>query len=149
MDCYEPNDSFDEAKFIPKDEVIEAYANKNNEGYGIQEEQDDYYKVVLFQPARLQVQLLQSPSDDFVDLNVYRESGGEIVTTLTPISGMPGDKEDGALYFKTTNSTLDAGTYFVRARTFMNDGKPADLNLGEPLPDTWTMPYTFTVTAVD
>ena len=149
MDCYEPNDSFDEAKFIPKDEVIEAYANKNNEGYGIQEEQDDYYKVVLFQPARLQVQLLQSPSDDFIDLDVYRESGGEIVTTLTPISGMPGDKEDGALYLKTTKATLDAGTYYVRARTFMNGGKTADLNLEEPLPDTWTTPYTFTVTAVE
>src|SRR5690606_3683741 len=38
MDCYEYNNDFEEAKFIPKNETIEAFANINNEGYAIQEE---------------------------------------------------------------------------------------------------------------
>ncbi len=147
MDCYEPNNNFDQAKFIPKNEAIEAFANKNNEGYGVQEEEEDYFKIVLFQPAKLKAELLQSPSDDFINLNFYRDGGAEITTDLTPVAGNPTNRENGSLYQKISRNTLDAGIYYVRATTFMNGGKKADLNNGDPLPDSWTTPYRFIVTA--
>ena len=147
MDCYEPNNNFDQAKFIPKNEAIEAFANKNNEGYGVQEEEEDYFKIVLFQPAKLKIALLQSPSDDFINLNIYRDGGAEIITDLTPVAGNPTNRENGSLYQKISRNTLDSGIYYVRATTFMNGGKKADLNNGDPLPDSWTTPYRFIVTA--
>lgn len=151
MDCYEYNNDFDQAKFIPKNETIEAFANINNEGYGIQEEHQDFYKVVLHQPAKLQVELQQSPSDNFITFRMFRDSspGGSIVTYLTPISGNPAGAEAGSLYYKTSNNTLEPGVYYIEFKAYMVFGhKTADFDDGEALPDTWLTPYKFKVTAL-
>lgn len=151
MDCFEYNNDFDEAKFIPKDETLEAFANINNEGYAIQEEHQDYYKVILHQPAKLKVELQQSPSDNFISIRMYKDSspGGSIITDLTPISGNPNSAEPGSLYYKTSHNTLDPGVYYIEIKANTAFGhKTADLDDGEPFPDTWITPYKFKATAV-
>lgn len=149
MDCYEPNNTYSEAKFIPKGETIEAFANLNNEGYGVQENHMDYYKIVLTEPAKIQVELEQSPSDAFIDIKFFADDQSpEILGTYTPISGNPDGAERGSLYIKTTG-VRQPGTYYVRARSYWGGTKSVHLDQeGATLPDTWLTPYKFKVTAV-
>lgn len=147
MDCYEPNDTFAEAKFIPKNETIEAFANRNNEGYGIQEKFKDFYKVVLEEPAKLKIELLQSPSDNFVNIRLHRENQSHIVSSTTPISGNANNAEVGALYSITSNQVLSAGVYYIEAFPYWAYGtRTVDFDNGGSLRDSWLTPYKFIVT---
>lgn len=149
MDCYEPNNTYSEAKFIPKGETIEAFANLNNEGYGVQENHMDYYKIVLTESAKIQVELEQSPSDAFIDIKFYAdEQSSEMLASYTPISGNPDNAETGSLYYKTTG-VKDPGTYYVRVRSYWGGSKSVNLDQeGATLPDTWITPYKFNINAV-
>lgn len=153
MDCYEPNNDFDEAKFIPKNETIEAFANRGNEGYGIQEEHQDYYKVVLTEPSKIQVELLQSPSDHFISMRMftYDESTGSssgVLSDVTLISGNANSNESGSLYMRTSVYVLEPGTYYFRMQTFLSSTVRVNFDGGESLPDVWLTPYKFKVTTV-
>lgn len=153
MDCYEPNNDFDEAKFIPKNETIEAFANRGNEGYGIQEEHQDYYKVVLTEPSKIQVELLQSPSDHFISMRMftYDESTGSssgVLSDVTLISGNANSAESGSLYMRTSVYVLEPGTYYFRMQTFLSSTVRVNFDGGESLPDVWLTPYKFKVTTV-
>jgi hypothetical protein len=154
MDCYEANNDFDEAKFIPKNETIEAFANRGNEGYGIQEEHQDYYKVVLTEPSKIKVELLQSPSDNFISMAMftYNESSGShssVISEITPISGNANSNESGSLYYRTSVYVLDPGTYYFRMQTASGSTVRVDFDGGESLPDVWLTPYKFKVTTVE
>src|SRR5690554_3734647 len=153
MDCYEPNNDFEEAKFIPKNETIEAFANRGNEGYGIQEEHQDYYKVVLTEPSKIQVELLQSPSDHFISMRMftYDESTGSssgVLSDVTLISGNANSAESGSLYMRTSVYVLEPGTYYFRMQTFLSSTVRVNFDGGESLPDVWLTPYKFKVTTV-
>lgn len=153
MDCYEPNNDFDEAKFIPKNETIEAFANRGNEGYGIQEEHQDYYKVVLTEPSKIQVELLQSPSDHFISIAMftYNESSGSssgVLSDISLISGNANSAESGSLYMRTSVYVLEPGTYYFRMQTFLSSTVRVNFDGGESLPDVWLTPYKFKVTTV-
>lgn len=150
MDCYEPNDTFAEAKFIPKNQTIEAFANRNNEGYGVQEKFKDFYKVVLESPAKIQIELLQSPSDNFVNIRLYRENQSHIVCSTNAILGDPDTAQNGALYIETSNQVLDAGVYYIEVFPYWTTGHlKSNLDDGESLRDTWLTPYKFKVTTVE
>lgn len=154
MDCYEVNNDFDEAKFIPKNEIITAFANRGNEGYGIQEEHQDYYKVVLTEPSKIQVELLQSPSDNFISMAMFTfdESSGahsSVISEVTPISGNPNSNESGSLYLRTSVYVLPSGTYYFRMQTASSSTVRVNFDAGESLPDVWLTPYKFKVTAVE
>ncbi len=149
MDCYEPNNTYEQAKFVPKNESIEAFANLNNEGYGVNADEMDYYKIVLDEEAKIKVELLQSPSDHFVNLRIYDAGKSHIVSTLTNISGNAQNSEKGSTYSITTNRTLPAGTYYIRQNNFLRSvGKAADLTRGDAIPDSWKTPYKFKVTMI-
>ena len=153
MDCYEPNNDFDEAKFIPKNETIEAFANRGNEGYGIQEEHQDYYKVVLTEPSKIQVELLQSPSDNFISIAMFTfdESSGSssgVLSDISLISGNANSAESGSLYMRTSVYVLEPGTYYFRMQTFLSSTVRVNFDGGESLPDVWLTPYKFKVTTV-
>jgi len=150
MDCYEPNDTFAEAKFIPKNETIEAFANRNNEGYGVQEKFKDFYKVVLESPAKIQIELLQSPSDNFVNIKLYRENQSHILCSTNPILGDPDTAQNGTLYIETSNQVLDAGVYYIEVFPYWTTGHlKSNLDDEESLRDTWLTPYKFKVTIVE
>ena len=154
MDCYEMNNDFDEAKFIPKNEVITAFMNRGNEGYAIQEEHLDYYKVVLTEPSKIQVELLQSPSDHFISMRMftYNESTGSnsgVLSEITLISGNANSNEKGSLYMRTSTSVREPGIYYFRMQTAAGSTVKVDFDKGESLPDVWLTPYKFKVTTVE
>jgi hypothetical protein len=154
MDCYEPNNDFDEAKFIPKNEIITAFMNRGYEGYAIQEEHQDYYKVVLTEPSKIQVELLQSPSDHFISIAMFTfdESSGSsssVISDITLISGNANSGESGSLYMRTSNRVREPGTYYFRMQTSSGSTVRVDFDGGESLPDVWLTPYKFKVTAVE
>lgn len=153
MDCYEANNDFDEAKFIPKNETITAFMNRGYEGYAIQEEHQDYYKVVLTEPSKIQVELLQSPSDHFISMAMftYNESSGSssgVLSDITLISGNANSNESGSLYMRTSVYVLEPGTYYFRMQTASGSIVDVDFDGGESLPDVWLTPYKFKVTTV-
>lgn len=150
MDCYEANDKFEQAKFIPKNKSIEAFANRNNEGsINIQEKFRDYYKIVLTEARKIQVTLEQSPSDNFVSINVYKENQSPVSGSITSVSGNASNNEAGSLYKVTTNQTLDPGIYYIEAYPYWSSNMTAvSLDNGNSLLDSWLTPYIFKVEAV-
>jgi len=150
MDCYEANDTFNQAKFIPKNTIIEAFANRNNEGsINIQEKFKDYYKVVLTERGKIQIALEQSPSDNFVDINLYNENELNIQTSITSNHGNASNAEVGSLYTKTSNEILDPGIYYIEAYPYWASNMTAvSLDNGNNLLDSWLTPYKFKVTMV-
>lgn len=154
MDCYETNNDFNEAKFIPKNENITAFANRGYVAYGPPTEHQDYYKIVLTEPSKIQVELLQSPSDHFISIAMFTfdESSGassSVISDITPISGNANSNESGSLYIRTSNKVREPGTYYFRMQTASASTVRADFDAGESLPDVWLTPYKFKVTAVD
>lgn len=147
MDCYEYNNTFEQAKFIPKNETIEAFANRNNEGSSINENHMDFYKIVLAEPAKIQVELEQSPSDNFIDIRLYRQDQEGLPASYTYTSG--DWAQDGGLYIMTTNSVLEPGIYYAKTSAYWPGGTSVQLDQeGETIPDIWLTPYKFKVTAV-
>lgn len=149
MDCYEPNDIFEAAKAIPKNAILEAYANAGFISVNaINENIYDWYKIILQAPSKLEVEIVQSPSDRFMDTRFVREDQSAINASYTVISGNTNNNEPGTLYKLTSNSTLNPGTYYLR----MDGGTPRsyqyDINAGETKPDHWSTPYKFKVVAL-
>src|SRR5690606_15655686 len=128
--------------------------NRGNEGYAIQEEHQDYYKVVLTEPSKIQVELLQSPSDHFISIAMFTfdESSGTssgVLSEITLISGNANSNEKGALYMRASVYVLEPGTYYFRMQTAAGSTVRVDFDGGESLPDVWLTPYKFKVTAVE
>ncbi len=146
MDCYESNDTFGDAKFIPKGETIEAFANWNYEGDGSFENYSDIYKVVINEPLKLQFELSQSPSDNFIYMRFHREDESTIIATTNYVSG--DHTIPGSLYTQTTDSVLNPGVYYIRTYAYHSGHYKADFDSGDSPRDTWMTPYKFKVTAV-
>lgn len=112
MERYEFNNNFEEAKFIPKDEIIGAFANRGSEGYGAQEVHRDCYKVVLNESAKIQVELLKALRT-ILPIFGYRTDQSSLSTPAIPISGNPAVAEHGTSCLRTTANTLDPGTPYI------------------------------------
>lgn len=146
MDCYESNNSFNEAKFIPKDRTIEALANVNSitdsDGHFI--EYDDYYKFVVEKSSKIKFELLNSPSDMFLVARIYNEAKDYILPDQTVSN--PGNS---SLYHFITDA-LAPGTYYLRI--FPNDvysKNVIDNDAGEIPYPSWSIPYNFRVSKVN
>ncbi|MDO5655967.1 MAG: hypothetical protein Q4G27_07485 [Flavobacteriaceae bacterium] len=150
MDCYEANDTFDQAKFIPKNQSIEAMANRNNEGsISTQEKFKDFYKVILTEPAKIQVELEESPSDNFVELKIYNHNQTHLPSNISPINGNAQTAEVGSLYKISSQSVLDPGIYYIEAYGYWSANMTAvKLSDGYSLLDTWLTPYKLKVTTL-
>jgi hypothetical protein len=148
MDCYEPNDYIEEAKAIPKNEVIEAYAVT---GYILNSNQSgsaptfDYYKVQVFEPAKLKMELMQVPSSVKLRVNLLKPDGVTLGVDYQVISGDL--NQDGGVFSTTSNLVLQPGIYFVKVDV---DGtRDTVINQDESIPDHWDTPYKFKVTTVN
>ena len=147
VDCYEPNDEITEAKAIPKNEIIEAYAItghiNNSVVYG-DPQSYDFYSVQLRQSAKIKVELLEAPSSVNLNLKIFTPDGQQIITAYEEISGTV--TQDGAIYNIQTESTREEGTYIIRVN--VGGSRPTVVNQDGEIPEHWTTPYKFKVTAV-
>ena len=148
MDCFETNDVFGQAKFIPKNETLDAFANAGIETVGSQETMWDWYKVTLATPSKLRVEIEQSPNDQFMRMKFFRSDNSELTKTLTDISGNSTSQEPGTLYYGESNGTLDPGIYYIAINPQTLGNRVVDFNAEEIIPQSWTMPYKFKVTAI-
>tara|TARA_R110002051_G_scaffold325766_1_gene430973 strand:- start:64 stop:1317 length:1254 start_codon:yes stop_codon:yes gene_type:complete len=148
VDCYEPNNELSEAKSIPKDEIIEAYAItgfiNNNVVFG-EPQSYDYYSVQLRQPAKIKVEFLEVPSSINLNLKIFTTNGEQIVTEYEEISGTV--SEDGAIYKIQTSSIREEGTYLVRVS--IGGSRTTVVNHDQEIPEHWNTPYKFKVTAIE
>lgn len=151
MDCYEANDYIGEAKSIPKNQTIEAYAitgyTKNSNISG-DPQTFDYYKVVVFEPAKLKMELQQVPSTVNLNVKIFTPDGTQIIADRELISGgaIP---DDGSKYSSTTNRVLNPGTYIISVE--VGGSRKTKINYfvnNETIPDHWETPYKFKVTTV-
>ena len=148
MDCYEPNDIFTEAKRIPKNSKISAYALTgyiNNSVVGNEAQNNDYYRVQLESKGRLKVELLQVPTSVNLKITILRADESALISTFEEISGKVTD--NGAIYNTTTNSELSPGNYIIRI--YIGGERKTVINHDESVPDHWNTPYEFKVTRID
>src|SRR5690606_31377083 len=129
-----------------KGETIEAFANWNYEGDGFYENYNDIYKVVINEPSKLQFELSQSPSDNFIYMRFHREDETTIIGTSNFMSG--GHAVPGSLYTQTTDNALNPGVYYIRVYAYQSGHYKSDFDSGQSPRDTWLTPYKFKVTAV-
>lgn len=149
MDCFENNDEFANAKYVPKNEILEAFANAGLKNVGPPENRYDWYKVVVGVTSKIKVDILQSPSDEFMGVAIYRADNSQLTVDRTDVSGNSGSHQPGTLYSTTTKNTVNPGTYYVRIEADnAADNRVVDFNDGESMPDAWKTPYKFKVTTI-
>lgn len=110
VDCYEPNDTPEDAREISLGVDVEAYAiagytrnGQSNEAY------DDWYGVRLDAPGVLEAELVQPPGDHGMGLRIY-EAG----STQAEASAL--QPEPGARFSVSTDGQVPAGRYLVQVR---------------------------------
>ena len=145
-DCYEPNDVLADAKAIPKDFEIEAFAIGGYRDYFVTagaEQTFDWYKITVDTPSKVRVQLTQSPSDIRIDLRLFASETTAVSISTNVTSG--GQFDNGRLIYIESNAELEAGTYYIEVhpsnatRSIVND---------EPKPDHWDTMYKLRATAL-
>ena len=147
MDCYEQNDYIGGAKFIPKNEPIEAYAitgytmNYNKAG---DPQTFDFYKVQVFEPAKLKMELLQVPETIKLRVSLLSTEGVNLGVHQDVISGHI--DADGGLFYTTTNREVQPGTYIVKIEVAGTRKTVINQFNNEIIPDHWKNPYKFKVT---
>lgn len=147
MDCYEPNDVMADAKAIPKDLEIEAFAHgghiKNFVATGA-DQTYDWYKFSIFEPSKVRVAIVESPSDIRMGLRIFES--GAVNLGINTVATDGSLSEPGVLFYVETMNILEPGTYFVETH---HDMARPSVNKGEEIPDYWSTPYKLEVTTVD
>ncbi|WP_204345757.1 hypothetical protein [Psychroserpens algicola] len=148
-DCFEPNNSRQEAKSVPKGESLEAYgiagyiSNYVSSG---DENTYDYYKIVTQTEGKIRFALDSCPADLWISCALRNFSGAQINGQYTTIIGDANTHQPGTTYYYESNSIHPAGTYYVQLQ--MNGATVVDLNT-DSIPEYWNTPYMFTVTNIE
>lgn len=143
VDCYEPNDVLEEAKWISKDQSVEAFAIA---GYGstngvVNSAKLDWYRFNVSGP-NLRVELEESPSDIRLSMTVFK-SGAAVPTSMEFVVTDPGGTNNvGRLFYLQNNRTIESWTYFLRV---IHDFATSDVSMETPIPDHWNTKYRFVV----
>lgn len=137
VDCYEPNDTVEQAKRIPLEERIEAFLLA---GFGddipSKEEYADLYAIEVAAAGEIVVDFVQVPDDLTIEVELLDESRSTVSRWHNAATG-------GGSLFEQTVMLDAAGTYYVRVTPWLlPDVFVAD---DEAAPASWTMPYTFEV----
>lgn len=143
VDCYEPNDGFDQAKYVPKGQQIDAYALaghiNDNLPTGANHTQD-WYKVTITSAEPLRAELLQCPPDIRMDIDIFDSDNSAVGATFNLTSG--GLNDNGRLFYVESTQVLDPGTYYLKFRT---ENAIRKVNHDDPLPLHWGTPYSFMI----
>jgi len=150
MDCYEPNDTFEQAKAIPKNQNISAYgvAGFVEGNTGIYEDQTyDWYKVTITEPTKIRATLNSCPNDIHMHFRFFKNTNGNISSIPVNTVQISGEAHaPGSTYYIETNNVLEPGTYLLEAHRLRGAGVPDIVADGEGNPEHWTTPYSFSVT---
>lgn len=153
MDCYEPNDIYQDAKAIPKNENISAYgvAGLIDGGTGIYEPQTyDWYKVTLAESKKIRATLNSCPNDIHMHFRFFKINNGNISNISVSTQEISGENHaPGSTYYIQSNNVLEPGTYLLEAHRLRGMETPDIVADGEANPEHWSTPYTFRVTTED
>jgi hypothetical protein len=148
-DCYEPNDTSDEAAMIMVGEEVEAYLlqsrgsvahepvelNELDEPVEV-DEHADWYRFTLANPSALTVDIFQVPSDVTTRFSLHN-------ATPIAIPGAAWLQPDGETSGSLVLPQLQAGDYFLSVTADEFDVGSESSTNDDPLPDHFTTPYRF------
>lgn len=139
-DCWEPNETMDQAKPLPFNKDVQAYfiAKRDSNAHN-HHQHDDWYRFTLIAPDEITVRLLTLPTDVQAGLGIYQPDGNRvrrIAATGASAPGQPLILEAGE---------LPAGEYFLKASTTSFAGGMAVAEGDESQPPHFNSPYTFRV----
>lgn len=143
VDCYEPNDVIGDAKWIPKEETIEAFAIA---GFGdnnavVNAAKSDWYRFAISGPD-LKIELERSPSDIRMTMTLFKP--GNVVAPMDFIVTSPGgDNQTGRLFYLENVRALEPGTYYLQ---IIHDFAKRNIDHNDAIPDHWNTQYQFIVT---
>ncbi len=140
MDCYEPNNTLSQAKFIPKNETLEAYGLSGyvtNSVASGDENTYDWYKVTTTSEGKLRFNLESCPSDLNVSCRLMYTDGSQMTGQLISTGSNT--------YYYESNASLPAGTYVIELQ--MGGAAVVDLNV-ESIPLFWNETYQFSVETI-
>jgi len=149
VDCYEPNDTFDDAKAIPMENAITAsfiagYRDSNSIG-ATSEPTLDFYRFELHEATAVRITLSDVADTARPRLVLYNAGGSQVGGgALAPAAGEDAVYESGG--------PLAAGWYRVRVDTGLSPSdfaRKAHTSEGDPMPAQLTQDYTLIVDALD
>lgn len=136
-DCYEPNETREEAKLVPLNVELEAFALDNRKtNYHVAAEHFDWYRFELKEPKKVVFELLSVPSDVAISIHTSDATKKALPGSIAQPMGQPHAANMG---------DLPPGVYFVHVEI-------ADLSapIGayqQAAPDHFATPYKFRVRA--
>lgn len=136
-DCYEVNDTPSQAREIPLDTVIEAFAHPgitDEEGLLVGPGADDYYKFVLEEPTTVALSMIKPGESALVAEFYTAEDVSHLVGTdaLAP-AGQETTSED---------FELPPGTHWIKVSVPTQESVTVD---DDPIPADWNNPYKLQV----
>ena len=133
-DCWEPNNSPEEASVIALDHPVSGYVNAALTADAVVlDDFYDYYEVQLESAGTLEVRMTAVPDDALIRVSVFDEAGESV--------GGPLGAEDMGDVYSGTVTIPAAGVYRILVDPFI---KPIlDIPDGDPVPSSWTEPYRF------
>ena len=136
VDCFEPNDTREQAREIVLGLPLEAYlhAGYTSNQFPV-EAYDDWYAVDLAEAGAIAAELVDAPGPTLRTEILITDAAG---TQL----GLDGSDAGGDAYTVTTGE-LEPGRYFVRVGVWA--GQPMAIADQEPTPASWSTPYTLVV----
>lgn len=139
VDCYEPNDTMEEAKAIPTDTDIEAYFLFKRGGDAHQlGEHSDWYRFQLDAPAEVTVRMLAVPSDTISSITLLDAEGNSL--GLAHAQGVAGGT------YTLSPRSLAAGGYFIHAQTgSFASNKSVAVGVDATNPEHFDQTYVFRV----
>lgn len=142
VDCFEQNDSIEDAKKILLGDTIEAYAIAGYIDYVVRAgdpQTFDWYKVEVGENGILEAEVLVVPTDMTIKIALYNEDGTNIWSDFEWLS--PGSViGNGRLSKTTTKDTLSPGTYYIELHADFVQSRKLDAD-NEPLPDHFNQKY--------
>lgn len=138
-DCWEPNDTPQDAKLIPFDEMIRGYGNLGlQEGNEFnQEQRSDYFAIDIPSAGDLLLDMTQVPGDGLLRMNLTNEAG-------EAIGGFAGAEDnDETSPFSALTTVDEAGRYYVEVHMFLTPQTQVPDDSNDGLPRSWTTPYQF------
>lgn len=145
VDCYEPNDFMEDAKAVPTNEDLEAYAlgglidNYLSTGA---DQTYDWYKFELDATTpNLRIDLTQSPQDARLTMTLLYANG--VVAPMSfNIVDPGGVNQTGRTFYMENTRELEPGTYYLQQH---HDYSRAVVNHDTPIPDNWNTKYKFRI----